>query len=92
MVNFGYPYNDIVICKDSTDYLWIHVHTLNLLKINAVQLFVNAMYRDVLKRSFHLQKLSILGHIAPIRKFIHLVPSSSYVIWSTFFTISAVTM
>ena len=21
MVNFGYPYNDIVICKDSTDYL-----------------------------------------------------------------------
>ena len=24
MVNFGYPYNDIVICKDSTDYLlWI---------------------------------------------------------------------
>ena len=25
MVNFGYPYNDIVICKDSTDYLnFIH--------------------------------------------------------------------
>ena len=23
MVNFGYPYNDIVICKDSTDYLRI---------------------------------------------------------------------
>ena len=21
MGNFGYPYNDIVICKDSTDYL-----------------------------------------------------------------------
>ena len=21
MVNFGYPYNDIVICRDSTDYL-----------------------------------------------------------------------
>ena len=21
MVNYGYPYNDIVICKDSTDYL-----------------------------------------------------------------------
>ena len=21
MVNFGYPYNDKVICKDSTDYL-----------------------------------------------------------------------
>ena len=28
MVNFGYPYNDIVICKDSTDYLdlcWVYV-------------------------------------------------------------------
>ena len=25
MVNFGYPYNDIVICKDSTDYLAIPV-------------------------------------------------------------------
>ena len=24
MVNFGYPYNDIVICKDSTDYLLVH--------------------------------------------------------------------
>ena len=24
MVNFGYPYNDIVICKDSTDYLLIN--------------------------------------------------------------------
>ena len=23
MVNFGYPYNDIVICKDSTDYLLV---------------------------------------------------------------------
>ena len=23
MVNFGYPYNDIVICKDSTDYLGV---------------------------------------------------------------------
>ena len=28
MVNFGYPYNDIVICKDSTDYLltWYLYH------------------------------------------------------------------
>ena len=26
MVNFGYPYNDIVICKDSTDYLHISKH------------------------------------------------------------------
>ena len=34
MVNFGYPYNDIVICKDSTDYLMKFEHfkglTLNL--------------------------------------------------------------
>ena len=28
MVNFGYPYNDIVICKDSTDYLgWLYCGT-----------------------------------------------------------------
>ena len=37
MVNFGYPYNDIVICKDSTDYL---VHTTdnlhNLITANPV--------------------------------------------------------
>ena len=26
MVNFGYPYNDIVICKDSTDYLGVKGH------------------------------------------------------------------
>ena len=25
MVNFGYPYNDIVICKDSTDYLGLRL-------------------------------------------------------------------
>ena len=25
MANFGYPYNDLVICKDSTDYL-AHMH------------------------------------------------------------------
>ena len=25
MVNFGYPYNDMVICKDSTDYLVRHI-------------------------------------------------------------------
>ena len=25
MVNFGYLYNDIVICKDSTDYLGYNV-------------------------------------------------------------------
>ena len=29
MVNFGYPYNDLVICKDSTDYLVAdHNHVL----------------------------------------------------------------
>ena len=29
MVNFGYPYNDIVICKDSTDYLLVATHFNN---------------------------------------------------------------
>ena len=28
MLNFGYPYNDIVICRDSTDYLAGHWRTL----------------------------------------------------------------
>ena len=29
MANFGYPYNhDLVICKDSTDYLYNHNETL----------------------------------------------------------------
>ena len=25
MVNFGYPYNVLVICKDSTDYLYFNI-------------------------------------------------------------------
>ena len=29
MVNFGYPYNDLVICKDSTDYL-VHYQKINV--------------------------------------------------------------
>ena len=33
MVNFGYPYNDIVICKDSTDYL-IFILALLLLTLS----------------------------------------------------------
>ena len=24
MANFGYPYNDLVICKDSTDHLLLY--------------------------------------------------------------------
>ena len=31
MVNFGYPYNDIVICTDSTDYLTIRQSANNRL-------------------------------------------------------------
>ena len=27
MVNFGYPYIEIVICKDSTDYLGFDIDT-----------------------------------------------------------------
>ena len=34
MVNFGYPYNDLVICKDSTDYL-ITVKDLSKLVIGS---------------------------------------------------------
>ena len=51
MVNFGYPYNDIVICKDSTDYLWpshckdSQITSLKLYLI--VTLFVN------FKHNFH---------------------------------------
>ena len=37
MVNFGYPYNDIVICKDSTDYL-VNSHKLNCIYTNIDQL------------------------------------------------------
>ena len=34
MVNFGYPYNDIVICKDSTDYLQKYVALYKKFLIN----------------------------------------------------------
>ena len=30
MFNFGYPYNDIVICKDSTDYLPYNINQRNV--------------------------------------------------------------
>ena len=39
MVNFGYPYNDIVICKDSTDYLDFY-YFIVLVTIQQQKLFV----------------------------------------------------
>ena len=60
MVNFGYPYNDLVICKDSTDYLvrsfvddastvWDHHQKFNQEKLEMVQRraarFVKSRYR-----------------------------------------------
>ena len=44
MVNFGYPYNDIVICKDSTDYL--------TRKANEVQYTRHMTSKDCYKFSF----------------------------------------
>ena len=41
MVNFGYPYNDLVICKDSTDYLERH------LLINFANLFLRLTIRGI---------------------------------------------
>ena len=36
MVNFGCPYNDIVICKDSTDYLTVYRYkSQNLVEYNS---------------------------------------------------------
>ena len=41
MVNFGYPYNDIVVCKDSTDYpqliYMVSRNSTQLLNINTTK-------------------------------------------------------
>ena len=44
MVNFGYPYNDIVICKDSTDYLDIDVIFYRCLQNYIVYLIMSILY------------------------------------------------
>ena len=33
MVFFGYPYNDLVICKDSTDYLAFYLELSQVLQL-----------------------------------------------------------
>ena len=40
MVNFGYPYNDIVICKDSTDYLLLYYMCAKRIKFLMTRLSV----------------------------------------------------
>ena len=49
MVNFGYPYNDIVICKDSTDYLAVVPHSC-------------LEKADVRTRKKHSQKFRHIGY------------------------------
>ena len=44
MVNFGYPYNDIVICKDSTDYL--DVYRILIVNNSLVLLLVQCNEQD----------------------------------------------
>ena len=38
MVNFGYPYNELVICKDSTDYLSIKLPIVGQLTPGATRM------------------------------------------------------
>ena len=43
MVNFGYHYNDLVICKDSTDYLYTcSIYSYN--DINFTYLYMQPNY------------------------------------------------
>ena len=44
MVNFGYPYNDIVICKDSTDYLSPYIGLLMFANVTNVLLVLLNQY------------------------------------------------
>ena len=41
MVNFGYPYNDLVICKDSTDYLLNSLNFKHIIILNCDSLDVS---------------------------------------------------
>ena len=48
MVNFGYPYNDIVICNDSTDYLQVlHIPNPLMFIQSLCQIFQNTVIRRV---------------------------------------------
>ena len=46
MVNFGYPYNDLVICKDSTDYL-IYLLLLSDSFVNSQEWTISRSVQDL---------------------------------------------
>ena len=54
MVNFGYPYNDLVICKDSTDYLGKVPSSLSKMRFN--------LEFSCHKTSLHYKTLDIIPH------------------------------
>ena len=57
MVNFGYPYNDIVICKDSTDYLE-KLYNPALFREHFHQYFEMLLHAKLLNlKTFHLCKI-----------------------------------
>ena len=62
MVHFGYPYNDLVICKDSTDYLveyivFIHVEYLTtLMNQNTWSLYLQTFGYVHIKRLVHVHQ------------------------------------
>ena len=63
MVNFGYPsYNDIVICKDSTDYLAFLIFTIISDKLKFYLLFNSHNCTAAKLSSFHLKKTLIYKH------------------------------
>ena len=51
MVNFGYPYNDIVICKDSTDY---PANNAEQVRFNFVPTLTEQLFRLCDRNSFQL--------------------------------------
>ena len=60
MVNFGYPYNDIVICKDSTDYLiltQLQLYRQSLLSLHMTKSYVRTATRTTLKVEANLTQI-----------------------------------
>ena len=51
MVNFGYPYNDIVICKDSTDYLLLIQYAITYSGVTSIFMCV----RNNCNSSFNIE-------------------------------------
>ena len=60
MVNFGYPYNDIVTCKDSTDYLiltQLQLYRQSLLSLHMTKSYVRTATRTTLKVEANLTQI-----------------------------------